>query len=168
MKRVLFVCYGNMLRSPIAERFFRKAINRLGLVDELSVSSCGIQGAHGKNPTKGKTIWDYPISETLRKILLEFEINMDDHLARPLTDEIVLESDIIILVAPEHANLLRSEFLSCWQKVFLLGWQNLEGVFSELTIIDLGDKFAAEEKVRRELCLLRNIAEICVVLVLGH
>ncbi|MFI0471460.1 low molecular weight protein-tyrosine-phosphatase [Halomonas sp. HMF6819] len=51
MTRVLFVCLGNICRSPSAEGVFRKALVDAGLACEVEVDSCGIGDWHvGKAP----------------------------------------------------------------------------------------------------------------------
>ncbi|WP_447553147.1 low molecular weight protein-tyrosine-phosphatase [Vreelandella sp. EE22] len=51
MTRVLFVCLGNICRSPSAEGVFRKALHEAGLQDEIHVDSCGVGDWHvGKAP----------------------------------------------------------------------------------------------------------------------
>jgi len=51
MKRVLFVCLGNICRSPTAEGVFRHAVEEAGLSRHISIDSCGVGGWHvGKAP----------------------------------------------------------------------------------------------------------------------
>ncbi|WNL40383.1 low molecular weight protein-tyrosine-phosphatase [Halomonas sp. PAMB 3232] len=51
MTRVLFVCLGNICRSPSAEGVFRKALFDGGLSCDVEVDSCGIGDWHvGKAP----------------------------------------------------------------------------------------------------------------------
>ena len=44
--RVLFVCLGNICRSPSAEAVFRGAVERAGLEDRIEIDSAGISGYH--------------------------------------------------------------------------------------------------------------------------
>lgn len=49
--RVLFVCLGNICRSPTAEGMFRRHLEEAGLADRVEVDSCGIGDWHvGKAP----------------------------------------------------------------------------------------------------------------------
>ncbi|MCC5882741.1 MAG: low molecular weight phosphotyrosine protein phosphatase [Halomonas sp.] len=49
--RVLFVCLGNICRSPTAEGVFRLELERAGLAHRVEVDSCGIGDWHvGKSP----------------------------------------------------------------------------------------------------------------------
>ncbi len=40
MKKIMFVCHGNICRSPMAEFIFRDMVKRKHLEDKFSVSSC--------------------------------------------------------------------------------------------------------------------------------
>lgn len=49
--RVLFVCLGNICRSPTAEGVFRRRLEARGLSHRIEVDSCGIASWHqGKTP----------------------------------------------------------------------------------------------------------------------
>ncbi|WP_163559078.1 low molecular weight protein-tyrosine-phosphatase [Halomonas sp. NO4] len=49
--RVLFVCLGNICRSPTAEGVFRRQLDEAGLSGRVEVDSCGIGPWHvGKSP----------------------------------------------------------------------------------------------------------------------
>ncbi len=46
MIRVLFVCMGNICRSPLAEAIFQDRVNRAGLADQFQIDSAGTGGWH--------------------------------------------------------------------------------------------------------------------------
>ena len=46
MKRVLFVCLGNICRSPLAQALFEKEIEERGLSAAVTADSCGCSGWH--------------------------------------------------------------------------------------------------------------------------
>jgi protein-tyrosine phosphatase len=48
--RILFVCMGNICRSPSAEGIFRDLIEREGLIDRFFVDSAGTHGYHVDEP----------------------------------------------------------------------------------------------------------------------
>ncbi|WP_051343623.1 low molecular weight protein-tyrosine-phosphatase [Alicyclobacillus herbarius] len=54
MIRVLFVCLGNICRSPMAEAVFRQMLKEAGWADKVMVDSAGIGGWHvGERPHHG-------------------------------------------------------------------------------------------------------------------
>jgi protein-tyrosine phosphatase len=50
MKRVLFVCTGNICRSPTAEGVFRKLVADAGLTGRIAIDSAGTHGYHVGEP----------------------------------------------------------------------------------------------------------------------
>jgi len=58
---VLFVCLGNICRSPAAENIFRHVVKKAGLSHEIAIDSAGTIGFHsGKSP-------DTRMSRTIRQ-----------------------------------------------------------------------------------------------------
>jgi protein-tyrosine phosphatase len=49
-QRILFVCMGNICRSPTAEGVTRELANRLGMADLFEFDSAGTHGYHIGNP----------------------------------------------------------------------------------------------------------------------
>lgn len=48
---VLFVCLGNICRSPTAEGVFRRLVEQAGLQEQIHIDSCGTSNWHiGKGP----------------------------------------------------------------------------------------------------------------------
>jgi protein-tyrosine phosphatase len=51
MVNVLFVCMGNICRSPMAEGIFRREVARAGLLDKVNIDSAGTHSYHvGSKP----------------------------------------------------------------------------------------------------------------------
>lgn len=50
MTRVLFICMGNICRSPAAEIVFRKMVEDAGLEEGFEIDSAGTIGYHEGNP----------------------------------------------------------------------------------------------------------------------
>ena len=46
MVRTLFVCLGNICRSPTAEGVFRRVVERAGLLEHIEIDSAGTHAYH--------------------------------------------------------------------------------------------------------------------------
>ena len=53
-KSVLFVCMGNICRSPTAEGVFRKLVSNAGRSAEFEIDSAGTIGYHAGNPADSR------------------------------------------------------------------------------------------------------------------
>src|SRR5438094_9980874 len=106
IQNVLFVCTGNICRSPLAGALLERALKERGL--EVSVTSAGT-GA-----------WDgAPVSEGAYLVGLERGLDLSSHRARLLTRELVEEADLILTMARHHR--ARVDELGGGGRVFVLG-----------------------------------------------
>ncbi|MCL2829312.1 MAG: low molecular weight phosphotyrosine protein phosphatase [Betaproteobacteria bacterium] len=55
MIKILFVCMGNICRSPTAEGVFRHLLRQRGLEREIEVDSAGTHGYHAGEPPDART-----------------------------------------------------------------------------------------------------------------
>ncbi len=57
MVSLLFVCLGNICRSPTAEGIFRATCQHRGLLDQFRIDSAGTAGWHVGKPPDTRAIW---------------------------------------------------------------------------------------------------------------
>ena len=105
--RILFVCTGNICRSPMAAGLARRHLAELGRPD-IEVVSAGTAAAEGS-----------PASEGAYLVGLEKGLDISDHAATYLTRDVVKASDLIFVKSSNH--LERPLSLGGEGKTFLLG-----------------------------------------------
>jgi protein-tyrosine phosphatase len=104
---VLFVCTGNICRSPIAESLLESRSRDLGV--PISVGSAGSWAQRGNRATSNAIL-------AAREMGLEIE----EHRARPLRDHLVRESDLILGLAREHRDEVLDMVPEATPKTFTL------------------------------------------------
>jgi protein-tyrosine phosphatase len=105
---VLFVCTGNICRSPTAEALARRELERYPGVP-IQVSSAGSHALEG-NPAASRTM----LAAATRGA------NLERHFARELTRRRVRAADLILCMAAEHRPFVLSYDRAAADRTFLL------------------------------------------------
>lgn len=95
-KKVIFVCWGNIHRSPLAEEFLKYEISTRNLSDKINVRSYGLQGYKNNPRSQFKNFTLYPQYETSRKFLTKKGVDFSKRSSRPINKSAVDTSDLII------------------------------------------------------------------------
>jgi protein-tyrosine phosphatase len=90
--RVLFVCMGNICRSPMAEALFRHKVEQAGLADRFEIDSAGTHAYH-----EGSA----PHPETQEQLRLN-EIEIGDGRSRVVTADDLESFDYVIAMDGEN------------------------------------------------------------------
>ena len=93
MKRILFVCHGNICRSPMAEFVMKDLVEKAGLGSQFYIASAATSREEIGNPV-------YPPA---RRKLAEHGITCSGHHARQLQPQDYRDFDL--LLGMDHANL---------------------------------------------------------------
>ena len=107
---VLFVCMGNICRSPTAHAVFRKLVNEQGLADLIRIDSAGTHAYHVGNPPDERSVL------TARQRGIE----MTDLRARKVDFSDLIEFDYVLAMdADNYANFVAMATLELKAKIEL-------------------------------------------------
>ena len=86
---ILVVCTGNICRSPIGERLLRQ------LLPGRQVTSAGIFGLEGR-----------PADASAQAVALRHGLSLEGHVARRVKCSLLQQSDLILVMEPEHLRFI--------------------------------------------------------------
>ena len=96
--RVLFVCMGNICRSPTAQALFREAVTAARLDDEITADSAGTHAYHVGNPPDSRAT----------ATALERDIDMTDLRARQVCEPDFEQFDYVVAMDRDNLALLEA------------------------------------------------------------
>lgn len=110
-KSILFVCSGNICRSPLAEGLLKYYIDSSETLArcEIEVSSAG---TFDTEPSAA--------SEYSQVVAREFGADITGHISRHLTRKIIMEADLIVVMAENHYEFIADIFPDMIDKVKFL------------------------------------------------
>lgn len=147
-KKVLFVCRGNIYRSPVAKIFLERMIEKIGLKGEIVCDSAGTQGSTGLPEPKFSNFIFYKNEFKAAKPTLEkFNLDLSKHISKPITVDLISKADIILAmdnkVINDRQEGLLANFPDSAGKILLLS--ELTGNKTEIQDPDgvtIGEKYA--------------------------
>lgn len=105
-QKILLVCIGNVCRSPTAEFVMRHALDR----NDIDIGSAGLQALVGR-----------PIDPMAQDVLREHRLDGASHRARQASPQMMVESDLILVMERKHQLEIIKQLPEVSGKVFLLG-----------------------------------------------
>ena len=108
VQSVLFVCKGNICRSPLAEAYFQFLVEKEGR--QMTVRSAGLETTPGK-----------PAHAKAKAVALEHRLSLDEHATTQVHKELLDRSDLIIVMEIVQKNRIHRLYPKTKGKVVLLG-----------------------------------------------
>lgn len=103
---VVFVCTGNICRSPMAEYLFRaRVVSR----QDVNVCSAGVMAGYG-----------VPASRYALLALEELGVDASAHRSQPLTPDLVRNADLLAVMTAQHRDILLGHHPEAASKIALL------------------------------------------------
>jgi len=106
MKTILFICTGNVCRSPMAEGLFREAVRGRG---QFRVLSAGLGALDGQPPTPHSV-----------RAMRELGIDISSQRSRMLTADLVRQADYIFGMTHSHVETIALMYPQMAEKAFLV------------------------------------------------
>jgi protein-tyrosine-phosphatase len=105
----LFVCFGNIMRSAMAEFLMRQSLSHAGLEQQVRIISAGLHAIAGREAHP----WAQEASADLG-------VSLSQHRAKPLTREMAEQSDCILAMDFQNKAELLTLFPEAQEKIFML------------------------------------------------
>jgi protein-tyrosine phosphatase len=108
MPRILFICTGNICRSPAAEALLKDRLKRDGLTG-WDVESAGTWTVDGRSASR------YVV-----QLLASRGLDLTQHQSRTVNRRLIERADLVLAMTQNHAEALRLEFPDQADKIYLL------------------------------------------------
>jgi protein-tyrosine phosphatase len=134
---VIFVCHGNIMRSPVSEAMFRNELEKRG-VTNVNVASAGMHAVNGR-------------SADLRaqKVAPEFGVTVNQHQAQLLSQNLVDAYDLVIVMDIQNAAEFLIRHPRAGGKLFMLRQFSQR---SRGAGLDIPDPYPGDEDYMRQCC----------------
>jgi protein-tyrosine phosphatase len=150
MPSVLFVCKGNLYRSPVAEACFRKSLSLDKTKSEWTVGSAGTWTNSGVAP-------DPKFVREVQRLGLD----ISSHCSRLIDAELLSHYGLVLAMEAGQKEALQVEFPAYQDRIFLLS-EVVDGIAYDVSNPE-GDDSASDADIIEELVELieRGYQKIC-------
>lgn len=132
MKSIMFVCTGNICRSPMAHAYLQKKVLDLKKENEYIISSCGTHAINGECATDNSI-----------KAIEKYNVDLTKHRATHIENTDITNYDLIFGLTDSHKRQIIESYPSIKNKVFTLK----EYVSSEERYKDIDDPWGLSEEI---------------------
>ena len=109
MIKIMFVCTGNICRSPMAHHYMQKRVKDLNIEDNFLISSCGVYACTGEKATQNAIF-----------VMKEYDVDMENHRATNIADTNIEDYDYIITLTTRHKEQIRYFYPKLGNNIYTL------------------------------------------------
>lgn len=155
MKKVMFVCTGNICRSAMAHGYMQEKVNRAYDKNNYLISSCGIYAVTGEKSTNNAVL-----------AMKDYNVNLENHRATNINDIDIENYDIILCMTMQHKRNVLELFPKLIGKVFTLK----EYVNSNEVYKDIDDPWGLNLQVYKDCAkvIVENVDKLILKLEEGE
>ncbi len=155
MISIVFVCSGNICRSPMAHYYFQKKVYDLGIENSYLIASCGTQACSGDKATDDAI---YAISK--------YGVNIIKHRATNIQDADLVNANYIVCMTKMHYDYVVNRYPKLEDKVYILK----EMVSNKEEYLDIDDPWGLDVQVYLECAkeIVKSIDKLIIKLESGE
>jgi len=128
-QKILFLCYGNICRSPLAAKLAEQKLSG------ITIESAGFHEPGGRT-----------CPEKMLKIGEAFGVDLSQHRSMRVTRQQLLAADLVIAMDLENISILKRECPEVLPRTTLLR------LFGDLASVSIADPYLADEAATRKIC----------------
>jgi protein-tyrosine-phosphatase len=128
-RKIVFLCYGNICRSPLAAKLAEKSLAG------IEIESAGFHAQSGRS-----------CPEKMLRIAGSFGIDLSQHRSARVTREQLLRADLVVAMDLDNIQRLKRDFPEALPRTTLLG------LFADPGTGPIADPYLADENGTRKIC----------------
>ena len=107
MKKIIFVCTGNICRSAMAHHYMQKRMIDEKKENDYIIESAGLSAYTGDRATEFATL-----------VMKKYGVNMENHRATYIEESDIKEADLVICMTQAHKRKILNRYPNLEEKVF--------------------------------------------------